>query len=67
MPLTETQAQMIGVIGIVVQSLRTMGRPDPTDDELVRLLQAAEFDDADIVRDLPAAKALACGSEGERS
>lgn len=63
MPLTETQAQMIGVIGIVVQSLRTMGRADPTDDELVRLLQAAEFDDADIVRNMPAAKAVALGED----
>lgn len=63
MSLTETRAQMIGVIGIVVQSLRTMGRADPTDDELVRLLQAAEFDDADIVRNMPAAKAVALGED----
>jgi hypothetical protein len=62
MPLTQTQAQMIAVIGTVVQSLRTMGRADPTDGELLLLLQAAEFDDADIVRDMAVAKTIAYGS-----
>lgn len=57
--------EMITVVGIATAHSRAMGRPDPTDDELTRLLLASDFAAADIARDLATVQVAVAETMGE--
>lgn len=56
--LTDTEAQMIAAIGASIAGARTVGNPDPTDEDLTFDLSAG-FAAADIRALLPRMKVLA--------